>query len=101
MLEPEFDREQLRKFNKKGYRSVAARYAQSAELILIQLEAELKRRTRRFRRFGSTHNASLKEYSAQATTGETPNGTTRAQITSMPSGSSTRSLAATCSGSTR
>lgn len=40
MLEPEFDRKQLRKFNKKGYRSVAARYAQSAELMLIELEAE-------------------------------------------------------------
>lgn len=44
MLEPEFDREQLRKFNKRGYRSIAARYAQSAELMLIELEAELKLR---------------------------------------------------------
>lgn len=42
MFEPEFDREQLREFNKKGYRSVAARYAQSAELMLIKLEDEIE-----------------------------------------------------------
>ena len=35
---PEFTREQLREFNKKHYGSVAARFAQSAEEMLIELE---------------------------------------------------------------
>ena len=34
----EFTREQLREFNKKHYGSVAARFAQSAEEMLIELE---------------------------------------------------------------
>jgi len=45
MLKPEFDREQLRTFNKKGYRSVAARYAQSAELMLTELEEKINNPT--------------------------------------------------------
>lgn len=50
---PEFTREQLREFNKKGYTSVAARFARSAEEMLIELERKLDEMTERHTRFYS------------------------------------------------